>query len=587
MHLSQNQKKAALHYTGPALTIAIPGSGKTTLLLERLHHLTHHHNIIPAKILTLTFSRAAAQDMKNRISDTAYPIYTIHSFAYQFIRSSNLQLITKQQQKRVLQQIIHRPLGEEETEQLINEIGLLYNAMLTRKQPHNITFSFDNIFDIATDYHRAKQKNRWIDFDDMTLKAYRKLSKNPSLLQRIQNNFSFVQVDEAQDTSKLQFKLIELLSQNLFLVADDDQSIYGFRGAFPEYILHFKQNYPKAQIYHLDENYRSDANIIQMASHFIGKNKWRHQKNVQPTLSAQTPVQLIEWDDIFARNQSLITQIQEEKGSTAILFRNNLSSISLIDLFDRHDININIKEIPMSEWHHPVLQDVIHFLNLSLNSEDTNAFQRIAPKVKCYLTKQEIQAAKHFNDILENNDIAKYKKREIQMVQSHLKTIAKLRPVEAIRYIETELHYLDFLSTIGESNVRNRLDAYQAIATPCKTHYDFIRRIDELSHVTSDPNASITLSTIHRAKGLEYDQVIMLDIDPQVFPSPKNNIEEERRLFYVGMTRARKKLIINHTQFINGGYNEHSLFLKEILQTPLQSSLHHVINNGGWKTSCR
>lgn len=624
MSLTEFQKKASQHGFGPALTLAIPGSGKTTLLLHRLINLVESGLAEPEQILTLTFSKASATDMSNRYRkkfSASYPyrfdFMTIHRFAYGIFKKQlketgkNPQLLDDGPSKyKILNGIYQKyekeRLTEENFEQLTSQISLLYNLMLKSTDPQQPDFQWDSIYDMARDFHRFKKANGFFDFDDMLLEAINLLKQNPSWLNQLRSQYRFIQVDEAQDTSKLQYALIELLlceQKNLFLVADDDQSIYGFRGAHPSYLLDFKKHYKDGQVFYLPDNFRSDGNIVKVASGLIANNKHRFKKEMSAFKEARSHLPVMTFADLVARNHYMVEEIKASHTSTAILYRNKISSLSVIDHLMRENISFKIKDTPKNELNHFILQDLIHFFTLAMVPQDLEAFKKIAFKTNGYISKEMksyVESNHRGRDTLavlvEIPFLKDFQTRTMETLREKFEHLRYLRPYDAIHYIECELGYLDYIKRHAERlnttthYARTRLDAYKTIARPLLTGFDFIERIHELKKQILDypeSESQVTLSTLHGSKGLEFNQVFMIDVNPQTFPMPNQApalIEEERRLFYVGMTRAEERFELLHCEFINGSHNPLSSFTEEMLSQPFS---HQVFNTSARKASAQ
>lgn len=617
IQLTPHQKEASTHFTGPALTLAIPGSGKTTLLIARLLELVETHGIDPSQILTLTFSKASADDMQKRYQKTAQPyvfsFMTIHKFAYaimkQYLRQTGKTMtLLDDAGKRfqilndIYRKYYHEPLSEDGYEAFVNHIGLIYNLRLQREDYAQYDFQFDRIFDMAFDYHIYKKKNNLFDFDDMLYYAIKILNANPKALAFYRQKYAFIQVDEAQDTSKLQFELIELLlgdSQNLFLVADDDQSIYGFRGAFPKYLLDFPTRFTDAKIFYLKDNFRSDANIVNTAKGIIEQNESRFKKPMHPTHAASIRPMFKSFDDLVDRNRYLLSSLAESGGDHAVLYRNRVSALSLVNLLAISDMDFYIKDPPLAELDHWLLKDILAFFTLAMVPQDLESFNRIAFKMNAYISREmlnyvnsEIRGKTIFRTLVDIPFLEPYQTRTQERIADHFEALKRLRPYDGIAFIETELGYLDYLKQntarlgISMNFARTRLDAYKAISRDLKSGFDFITRIDFLkeqllSHISKDASAKVVLSTIHGSKGLEFDHVMMIDVNDQIFPGAtvqkKDALEEERRLFYVGITRARQRFELLHTKFLNGDYNKNSLFVEEFLrQEPTDDMPYNV-----------
>lgn len=626
--LTEAQQRAARHHIGPALTLAIPGSGKTTTLVYRLEYLTTRHGHAPGDILTLTFSKAAATDMARRCAahhgaGAPFTFMTIHRFAHGIYRKylqttgRRMQLLEDGAQKRgILSELYKKHLGrtptEDAYESLSNEIGLLYNLRLKKGGEAPYPLNTPSLFEIASDYHRYKRDHRLFDFDDMLLSAMRILDANPKLCHAIRARYPFIQVDEAQDTSRLQFALIERLltpERNLFLVADDDQSIYGFRGAFPEYLLDFEARYPGAAIYRLPENFRSDGYIVEAAAVLIASNEKRYAKTLTPAWASENRPALRTFDDLPARNAALSEALEvnhTEGKMTAILYRNKVSALSIADILEYSGMSCAIKDAPISECHHWMLGDLKAFLTLAMVPEDFESFRRIAFKTNGFISRELLdyvhsEQRRHpgqsvFVSLKNAPFLKPFQTRTMERLEADFHALSRLRPYDAIHFIETDLGYLAYLQGVAPrigshlGSLRTRLDAYKAIAKPLTTAAELFGRMDRIEAYLLEQDysssAPLTLSTIHAAKGLEYDHVFLIDANPDVFPSAGAKegglLEEERRLFYVALTRAKKQFTIFHAQFVNGHYNAYSLFVEALLA---ENCLERIPNRSGVKAA--
>lgn len=618
--LTPAQFEASRHFTGPALTLAIPGSGKTTLLLHRLIELVEVHGVSPEQILTLTFSKASATDMASRYTDAfsqhpyRFEFMTIHKFAYGLYRrylssiGKTAKLIEDGQQKfLVLSEIFKRRHGaaltEDEYETLSNQIGLIYNLRLKRDDVVSHDFAWNDVFEMAEEYHRYKLTHQLFDFDDMLVNAIKILERSPKLLTQIRSRYRFIQIDEAQDTSKLQFELIELLlgdEKNLFLVADDDQSIYGFRGAYPSYLLNFPEKFETAKLYYLTDNFRSDAHIVEAANALITNNSVRFKKVMRAHHAAMEKPSVHTFDDLDSRNRYLIDCLKSTAGTKAVLYRNKVSALSVIDALERNVLSFQIKDTPIREFNHWLLDDLLSFFTLAMIPQDLQSFQKIVFKMNGFISREMLNYVKlnHrnrsiFSVLVEIPFLFDYQTRTQEKLKDQFDMLSRMRPYDGIHFIETELGYLDYVKSNAErlglsmNFARTRIDAFKAIAKPLKTGFDFISRIAELKDYLQEnfnnSSEAITLSTVHGSKGLEFDEVYMVDVNPQIFPNFNATrgeaLEEERRLFYVGLTRAKSKLQILHAEFINGSYNPNALFVEELLGEPFTD--HRFDNTTG------
>lgn len=600
--LSNEQKQAAEHVSGAALTLAVPGSGKTTLLMVRTMGLIKNYNIPAQNILTMTFSKASAEDMKRRFHDL-YPNYqglspafmTIHSFCYNILKQYqkknrlSLKLIDSSGHSKfaLLKEIVGNLSGEllsdESLEQLINEIGYVKNMMLAKEEfkDHTSHKSFDRIYE---QYEAYKKQHHLIDFDDMLTMTYNILKSSKPALEFLQNRYPYIQVDEAQDTSNIQFELLKLIggqNPNIFMVADDDQSIYAFRGANPQNLLDFEKHFGKAQLYYLSNNYRSTPSICSISNAFITQNKSRYVKSMVPYQGSSNnrPVIIRSFDDLTSRNHYLLDFIKghcDSDKNIGILFRNNSSSVGLSYLLYKNDIEFYIKDKAISFFNHFVVQDILNFMHLALADNDLKAFERISQRTGTFIPFSAIEYVRAYNrgrnvfdSLLECKDISKQSRKHISLYKDALVTIQNSSALTAIRTIEKDFGYLQRIEKIAsryDSNsdsIKRVLTQLKIIARHSASITEFIAEIHDFKAVllsgTTHYNSKINFSTYHSSKGLEYDSVFI--IDPlEKDPNQQTELleEEERRLFYVAMTRAKTDLTIMYHKFEEGSY------LKEI-----------------------
>ncbi|AVX19639.1 ATP-dependent helicase [Carboxydocella thermautotrophica] len=623
VNLNPQQEKAATHGRGPALVLAGPGSGKTTVITVRTAFLIRELGVSPANILTLTFNRAAKLEMEQRFrrfsgSEIGYQVQfsTLHSFGNQVVRDyenlkgKRLKRIEGDEQavenKRNILRKLYRELngtnpGDEELENLSNEIGLVKNKMLTSLS--GINFSTPNFEGLYRAYEEYKKSNFYMDFDDMLTYAYAILKRYPDILNFYRNQYPYIQVDEGQDLSKIQFEILKLLIQpgnNLFIVADDDQSIYGFRGAEPGYILEMERQLPGCRIYKLEQNYRSSRNIVEISSQFIKANQNRYDKQHRTDNASKADPFIIKVKDELEQLRLIIKTVKEKwqqypDSSIAILYRNNLSSLLLVDGLEREGIGFKLKQNKLFFFKHWVIQDLLAFMRFALDQTDGDAFRRIGHKMKRYLSRDLIElalTAKTGKNVLEilltSERLAAYQRKVIADLKGEFQRLARSRPVAALEYIEKSFKYFELLKNYCQSQNLN-YDYYYSLYGELKNlagNYPslaaFLERMTRLEQIFEQGQVrmgaqqQLTLSTIHSAKGLEYDCVLMVDLCNPEIPGQramdlaiKNGdnflLEEERRLFYVGMTRAREYLYLITPLRKNGAVVPPSLFVEEVL----------------------
>ena len=614
MNLSQAQQKACSHYKGPCLVLAVPGAGKTTVLLHRLENLIKL-GVRPENIASLTFSNMQARDMKNRFvrkhpDSYAMTFSTIHAFCYKII----LKYAKKHGQKigliegssewnkyKILSGLFYnikkRPITDDEFESFFRIDGFLKNSLMTYDQyKSKIDRPFHKFEELSARYQNFKAERNLIDFDDMLIMALGIFDKDPDMLEKIRARFRFYQIDEAQDTSPIQFKIIEKLAapnNNLFMVADDDQTIYGFRGADPSYLLRFKELYPQAEIISMEDNYRSSKNIVNLAANFIQINESRYNKKPTPVKSDNEKIRLFTLSNLNEELVLLKNEIPKDlgNGDCAVLFRNNLSLIGPANLFFEMGIPFSISANDKRFFNNPVFIDLMDILFFARHPDDLETFKKIYYKFNSYIKKSFIQALE-LTDPMEAVldrllDLGacqnSFYREKIGYLQYEFDRIAKLGAKKALDEIDKFSGYGTYLKEKEKVNANSGgggprvMETMKVLARPDMSIDEFLSHVDKLKRVFYDKatgSESLHLSTIHGSKGLEYDTVWLIDLIQGEFPSngaiqadnPYGDIllEEERRLFYVGMTRAKSGLRLVGVENINGINYGYSQFLDEI-----------------------
>ena len=617
MNLSKEQKKAIKHIQGPALVLAVPGAGKTTVLIHRTGNLILNHNISPENILSITFSKASADDMKSRfnkiygdICQTPVHFSTIHSFSFSLIREyayrnrirykliedSKNELNKYNLLKKIYFSINKDYITEEKLENLINSIGYIKNMLITPEEFANIhKTDIRNFIEICHTYERYKKAYNLIDFDDMLTIALEILNKDVYLLNKYRNKYNYIQVDEGQDTSKVQLEIIKILGyprNNIFIVADDDQSIYGFRGAYPKGLFDFGNVYKDANIYYMEENYRSTKNIVSVCNNFIKQNTLRYNKNIFTKNPYVEAVNIVKLKDLEAQYKFLIEELNNKNNhnNSAILYRNNISAIGIIEYLERNNLAFYMKDTKEDFFSHWIVKDLLAFFKLAENPKDIIAFERIYFKMKGFISKRQLyyiqtmdSNSSVFNRLLEVPGLNDFYRKNILELKLDFKKLSKMKPYDGILFIEKKLKYEDYLRescmTFGHTldSLKTILFYLKIIAKEKENLDEFISRLKYLEYLTiqSKYNKNVlTLSTIHSAKGLEFEDVYIIDLIDGDFPNTTSidefnkgnleSLEEERRLFYVGMTRAKKHLSLITIKNRNDKNLKTSRFLTEL-----------------------
>lgn len=611
MKYSKQQINAIQHIDGPALVLAVPGAGKTTVLLARIDNLIKK-GVKPSQILAMTFSRTQANDMKERYikkyGDHGINFSTIHAFAYKVVRQvykklgRDINLIESSENinrykliQAIYFKINSRFINEDDIEDFFRVAGFIKNTLKDYEWYKKMYGpSIKNFQEVYNAYEKFKSDNGLIDFDDMLILCKQYLEKYPSLLESIQNTYSYVQIDEGQDTSLVQLKIIQMISKpknNLFIVADDDQSIYGFRGADSKSLLDFEKLYPDANLYFMEENYRSSKNIVKLSDRLIKNNTQRYNKNLKSSNESKENIDIIEAKNSKIQTNYVCRKVLEDldRGRTAaIIYRNNSSLINFVNtLNDR--VSYYIKDTKLNFYQHFIFKDLMDIINFCSNPHDLDLFENIYYKLNMFFKKDFIRETKMMDrslDVVERlkncTSINYYYEEKIDLLAYYIYKIASKPFHKKVDIIFGELGYIDYLKELSRRiktpiiSFLRIMDTIHNISLDCTSTSDFILKIEKLKDIQKksrfNHDSKLTLTTIHGSKGLEYDSVYFVDLIQDEFPSAYSVaakaelgvLEEERRLFYVGMTRAKSHLsLINPRYLMNQKVNP-SMFLNEI-----------------------
>ena len=584
LKLNEQQAEAVQSVHGNTLLLAVPGSGKTTVLVSRLGYMVYACGIEPENILTMTYTVSATHDMKNRFISFFGDEYadrlefrTINGVCQRIIGTYErfngtkaFDVLTNEGEisriiSRIYQSVEDDFPTESDIKGLRSYITYSKNMMLTDPEIEELDDTID-LLAIYKQYNETLKSKGLMDYDDQMVYAYRILRRYPDILRSVRERYRYICVDEAQDTSKIQHEIIKLISSgNLFMVGDEDQSIYGFRAAYPEALLSFEKDHADAKILLMEENFRSDANIVSHADRFIQKNKYRHKKNMKPTRNAVTSVKQLSSTSRLSQYNYLLKVAKEPERETAILYRDNESMLPLVDLFERNGIVYRTRAADLTFFSHKVTSDIRDIISFAYDPTDADIFMRIYYKISSYLTKDnakracEIAGKKHI-DILSATEylpLHQGTRKSLKSLATHFENMKAENAGNAVYRIKNYMGYGDYLDRM---NIRdNKLSILEAIGQMLPSPRELLTRLDELEKLLSgrkNTDSKVILSTIHSAKGLEYDTVYLIDVCDGIFPetvisnyrnAEETDIkayEEERRLFYVGVTRAKNRLNI-------------------------------------------
>ena len=587
------QRKAVRQVDGPVLLLAVPGSGKTTVLVTRLGYMALCCGIKPEEILTVTYTVAATGDMRARCAEhfgedlaKQFEFRTINSICAKIIQyygrqydRSPFALVSDEKQITALLSAVYQEVQREyPTESDLKSVRTLIiyikNMMLTDEEVRQLAAKLEepiNIAEIYQKYCRAMRENQWMDYDDQMIYAYRMLCKHPQILRHFQQRYRYFCVDEAQDTSKIQHAILALLasaSGNLFMVGDEDQSIYGFRAAYPQALLDFEQDHPGAKVLLMEENFRSDAGIVQAADRFIQKNTFRHVKRMKAARVSSASIREIPLRSRGQQYTYLARVAADCDRQTAVLYRDNECALPLIDLLERNGIDYRMRQMEMTFFSHRIVSDLTCVLRLAIDPYDTEAFLQVYYKLGTYIKKAdaryiaELSRQRHMpvlDAALECGRLNAHALAGTKTLRTHLRNMLNERADKALYRITEYLGYADYLTRSG-INGENKLAILRTLASREASPATFLARMEALQKIIqqkeTNPDCRIYLSTIHASKGLEYDTVYLMDVIDGILPEQvpasqrfaskkeKEIYEEERRLFYVGVTRAKNRLYL-------------------------------------------
>lgn len=584
--LNRQQQEAVHAVEGPVLLLAVPGSGKTTVLVTRLGYMLCCCGIAPDQILTMTYTRAAAGEMKQRFAalfgqDCPHPpeIRTINGVSSKIIAyyaqncGKRPPFILAEDESALAKLVsdLYRDLcGEYPTQSVVKElrksIAYAKNMMLPEERLGELDTGFEKFPELYREYGKALRDNKWMDYDDQMVYAKKILELHEDVRTHFQNRFPYICVDESQDTSRIQHVIIRLLagkSGNIFMVGDEDQSIYGFRAAWPQALLEFQTVYPEVRVLLMETNYRSTRSIVAKADAFIQRNQSRHAKHMTTDNPQGEPIRVVELEDYSRQYRYLLRLARECSRSTAILYRNNDSALPLIDLLDRGGIPYRCRRMDDAFFTHRIVADIRDIIALAHDQTDAEVFLRIYYKVGGGISKKAAEYACQksratggsiLRELLGFPQLSQYGRDSAAALLTMLPMLLQDTAAQGLSRIWDGLRYRDYAE-------RQKLDGgkYEILCLLARQETGLeglCRRLDELQALVSAPSrpcgGGLILSTVHSSKGLEYDTVYLLDVLDGILPAvtePKDagqqdQYQEERRLFYVAVTRARNRLYL-------------------------------------------
>ena len=610
MSLNHAQTEAVAHNKGPCMVLAGPGSGKTLTIAKRIEYLIMKHKVRPEEILVITFTKYAAWEMKNRTrsicgpSSYAVTFGTFHGIYYGILkwayRLNQSNLLSDEEKYRILREILpgidwdQEPEADEEKDylqELAIEIGNVKNNCMDIEEYEPVKYTTEKFRKLYRTYEETKKKYRKIDFEDMLIQCRDLFMKRPDILKKWQEKFQYILVDEFQDVNQAQYDVVRMLAapqDNLFVVGDDDQSIYGFRGAKPGIMMEFMKDYPKARQILLDVNYRSSGYIVKGALRVIGNNKIRFEKKIEAFRKPDETVHVQEVKDPVQEAEYVLERIREyrEKGVSytemAVLYRTNVDARAMSELMTEYQIPFVMKEHLNNIYEHFIALDMISYLRLSQGEYDRKYFLQIANRPNRYLTRESMKTGNVSYESLRRY----YRDKDwmvdrIDQLEWDMKMICDKTPYAAIQYIRKRMGYDEFLKEYAAYRKISSEDLFAVLEEIWQnskgygTIKEWFEHIESYGKMLKEQNKKngekegVNLMTMHAAKGLEFDTVFVIEANEGSCPYKKatadEEIEEERRLFYVAMTRAKRKLVISYVKEKNGKDLLPSRFVSELL----------------------
>ena len=585
--LNTAQQRAVCHETGPMLVLAGPGSGKTTVLLCRISRLLERGLAKPQEILALTFSKAAAEEMKSRFENlngaSGVSFGTFHSIFFRILRSRygwNVEQIFQEEERRsILRNSIEAekwdiPDLEEYISQFFSQLSLMNSEL---EQPNRFTptgMPVEEFRKLYRAYEGYKERHEKLDFDDMLTQCYQLLREDAAVREYWQRKYKFILVDEFQDVNQAQFACLQILAerhQNLFVVGDDDQSIYAFRGARPDFLLHFPTLYPAAKKVTLNTNYRSTERIVNLAERVIGNNEVRFVKNMKGIGEAGDKVTFFLAEDAAKEAAHIAEKIGRllDEGmpltEIAVIYRTNLQGGAFARELYKRGIPYDLRDNSGNVYEHWVAKDLLAYLLLAENEESDSALRRILNKPKRYIGKDLLAEAETMPYTLLRSffvcpSLKGWQEENLENLRIDLNQIRKRTPYDAVKYIRKVIGYDEYLEEFAAYRrtsaqvLQEIADEIMETAKDCADVRSFREQLERLSLQMKEQSRKkgqkrngVALMTMHGAKGLEFRAVFLPSLVEGIVPHEKgmDTIAEERRLFYVAMTRASEKLCLS------------------------------------------
>ena len=621
MNYNKSQQQAIRHKDGPMLVLAGPGSGKTAVITQRTKQLIEYENIDPSNILVITFTRAAAQEMKQRFlaatgeERTKVTFGTFHAIFFMVLKLAyhfdSGNIISEEQRYQFMREILsyHHLEYRDEGEfigDVLTEISRVKNEQIPLEHFYSSSCGEEVFRKIYREYDERLKRNRLIDFDDMLTYTYELFSQRKDILSAWQKKYRYILIDEFQDINLIQWKIMCMLAapeNNLFVVGDDDQSIYRFRGSKPEIMLGFQKIYPQAKIVNLEVNYRCEPPIVEAAMRLIAHNEERFPKKIRAGKSGKQKVRFQYFEDCYKENAFLAEDIRQtvQNGvplsEIAVLFRTNMQPRALMEYMVSANLAFQTKDRIPDIYEHWIARDFFTYIRIAQGSDSRADFLSIMNRPKRYIGRDSLpDETVCFDEWMKLYEEQPWIAERIEKLWYDLKHLSRLSPYAAINYIRRGIGYDDYLAEYAEYRNANKEDFYEvadeilASAKGYRTFEEWFAHIEEyrqelkrLAQEKRRNQNAVTFATLHSAKGLEFPVVFVVGAEEGIFPGIRaigetEEMEEERRLCYVAITRAKRRLTITcaHQRMLYGRttVSRPSRFLAEIPEELVERKQH-------------
>ncbi len=608
MALDSWQQAAVMHNRGPAMILAGPGSGKTTVITHRLVNLTEELKINPKKILVITFTKMAAVQMKERYlklcnsNTTEITFGTFHAVFFMILKcvcgyKATDIIRTSEQRALVKMHLMARGISVQDentfVHDVMSEIGKVKGSFTDVTGYISSSCEQELFKELYNCYEELLRGQRKVDFEDMMVSTLKILREREDVLKTWQDLYDYILVDEFQDAAPVQFEIVKLLGEkhnNIFVVGDDDQSIYGFRGAAPDVMKAFEREYEDVKIYNLDVNYRCTGHIVKSATAVINKNTNRFYKNLRAFNSDGDKVKLMRSKDIEQESACLVQVVEQllEKTdySIAILTRTHTGAKELAGRLESKGVRIRGGKKKSSVFQHWIALDIASYIRIATACGNRADYLRVINKPmryidRMYFAKEDISVETIMESIIKvgQKELLDEFKRFVEDMQC----VGNMSPFAGFNYILKKVGYEAYIKEYAKDTgiawdvLADTVNKLSDSIKACYSYSEWLkhmeqdgtdRKYDNCNDRVSSQEERVVFNTMHGSKGLEFDVVIIPDVNEGIIPYSKavtkESLEEERRLFYVAMTRAKKQLIISYTDMRYNKYVQPSRYIREL-----------------------